>query len=255
MSKPSGGSFSVSAFFPALNDAENLRVQIPRTFETLRQFTADFEVIVVDDGSTDTTPQVLDHLGQQFPGLRVVRHPRNLGYGAALQSGFKHAAKDLVFYTDGDCQYDVGQLGTLLEMLTSDVDVVTGFKISRSDAAHRIVLGDLYHRFVKAIFRLRIRDVDCDFRLIRRKVLNAISLTSNTGAICVDLMCQIERHGYRVVEVPVNHYPRLHGHSQFFRVVPVARTIVDILRLWVQLILLKRTSHPRGAARSPGGIQ
>ncbi|HLY63849.1 MAG TPA: glycosyltransferase family 2 protein [Terriglobia bacterium] len=255
MSTPPDASISVSAFFPALNDAENLRVQVPRTFETLGQLTTDFEVIVVDDGSTDATPQVLDSLGQQFPALRVVRHSQNRGYGAALQSGFNHAVKDLVFYTDGDCQYDVRELGTLLEKLTSDVDVVTGFKKSRSDSAHRVVLGDLYHRFVKTIFRLKVRDVDCDFRLIRRRVLDTISLTSHTGAICVDLMCQIERHGYRVVEVPVSHFPRLHGHSQFFRVVPVVRTMVDIIRLWVQLILFKRALPPRGTSHSAQGVR
>lgn len=255
MSTPAGGSINVSAFFPALNDAENLRIQIPRTFETLRQLTEDFEVIVVDDGSTDETPQVLEFLRKQFPALRVVRHPRNLGYGAALQSGFNNAVKDLVFYTDGDCQYDVGELGKLLAKLTPDVDVVTGFKITRSDSAHRVVLGDLYHRFVKTLFRLKIKDVDCDFRLIRRRVLDAISLTSRTGAICVDLMCQIERHGCRVVEVPVNHYPRLHGHSQFFRAAPVTRTLVDILRLWIQLVLLKRTPLPRRTPRSAQGAQ
>jgi glycosyltransferase involved in cell wall biosynthesis len=251
MSISPGGATSISAFFPAFNDAENLRVQIPRTFKTLQQLTKDFEVIVVDDGSTDTTSTVLESLRQQFPLLRVVRHTHNLGYGAALQSGFIHSIKELIFYTDGDGQYDVRELDKLLEKLTSDVDVVTGFKINRADSVHRAMVGKLYHRLVKAFFRLRVKDVDCDFRLIRRKVMEAISLTSRTGAICVDLMCQIERNGYRVVEVPVNHYPRLHGRSQFFRAGPVARTVVDIFRLWVQLILLKRIHSTRGTPRSP----
>jgi len=250
MSTSPGGAVSISAFFPAFNDAENLRVQIPRTFETLQQVTTDFEVIVVDHGSTDTTSTVLDSLRRQFPSLRMVRHPHNLGYGAALQSGFSNSIKELIFYTDGDCQYDVRELERLLEKLSSDVDVVTGFKIKRADSAHRTIVGKLYHRVVKIFFRLRVKDVDCDFRLIRRRVMEAISLTSRTGAICVDLMCQIERSGYRVVEVPVNHYPRLHGRSQFFRVGPVARMVVDIFRLWVQLILLKRNRSTGGNPRS-----
>lgn len=254
MDKSPTTASSISAFFPAFNDAENLRVQIPRAIEILRQLTRDFEIIVVDDGSTDATSDVLDFFRSQLPALRVVRHPHNLGYGAALQSGFSHATKDLIFYTDGDCQYDVRELEKLLQKMSVDVDVVNGFKINRADAAHRAVVGRLYHRLVKTFFRLRVRDVDCDFRLIRRKAMEAISLTSRTGAICVDLMCQIERSGCRVVEVPVNHFPRLHGKSQFFRVGPVARTMVDVFRLWINLILLKRTHPARGSSRSAPGV-
>jgi glycosyltransferase involved in cell wall biosynthesis len=210
----------------------------------------DFEVIVVDDGSRDTTSTVLDTFLGKYPGLRVVRHTHNLGYGAALQSGFNHAVKELIFYTDGDCQYDVRELEKLLEKMSPEADVVAGFKINRADAAHRAVVGKLYHGLVKILFRLRVKDVDCDFRLIRRKVMETIALTSRTGAVCVDLMCQIERSGYRVVEVPVNHYPRFHGESQFFRVGPIARTMLDIIRLWVRLILFKRIPVSRGTSRS-----
>ena len=235
-----GEAASISVFFPALNDAENLKVLIPRAVETLRQVTQDFEIIIINDGSTDNTSAVLESLGQQFPCLRVIEHGRNLGYGAALRSGFSNSTKELIFYTDGDGQYDVGELRNLLPQLTPEVDMVTGFKIHRADSVHRSFIGKLYHGMVKTLFRLKVRDVDCDFRVVRRKVMEGIHLTSRSGAICVDLMCQIERRGYRVVEVPVNHYPRLHGRSQFFRVGPVARTVFDIFRLWFQLVLFKR---------------
>lgn len=252
MKKSPAAAISISVFFPAFNDAENLRVQIPQTFETLQRLTADFEIIVVDDGSTDSTLEVLESLRRQFPVLRVVQHPHNMGYGAALQSGFSHASKELVFYTDGDGQYDVRELAKLLEKMADDIDVVTGFKMKRRDAAHRAVVGRIYHWLVKIFFRLRVSDVDCDFRLIRRRVMERVSLTSRTGAICVDMMCQIERGGFRVVEVPVNHRPRLHGQSQFFRPGPVARTVVDLLRLWVHLMLVKRAPN---AGRTPNRAQ
>jgi glycosyltransferase involved in cell wall biosynthesis len=254
MAFSNSGAPSISAFFPAFNDAENLRVQIPRTIETLQQLTGDYEVIVVDDGSTDDTSAVLDSLRQQFPCLRVVRHAKNLGYGAALQSGFRNSAKELIFYTDGDGQYDSGELRNLLAELSPEVDVVNGFKIHRADSAHRSIVGNTYQKLVKTLFRLKIRDVDCDFRLVRRQVMETIQLTSLSGAICVDLMCQIERGGHQVAEVPVHHYPRLHGHSQFFRVMPVIRTALDIFRLWVRLILLKRASAPRRTTRRAHGI-
>jgi glycosyltransferase involved in cell wall biosynthesis len=175
-----------------------------------------------------------------------------MGYGAALQSGFSNSTKELIFYTDGDGQYDVGELRNLLAKLTPEVDMVMGFKILRADSVHRSLVGKLYHGTVKTLFRLKVRDVDCDFRLVRRKVVETLHLTSRSGAICVDLMCQIERLGYHVVEVPVNHYPRLHGRSQYSRVGPVARTVFDVFRLWIQLVLLKRGRAP---GKTPRRVQ
>jgi glycosyltransferase involved in cell wall biosynthesis len=241
MSLEPSGAASISAFFPAFNDAENLRHLVPQAQDMLRNLATDFEIIVVDDGSRDNTSEVLQSLQQRCPSLRVIRHARNLGYGAALQSGFRSARKELVFYTDGDGQYDVREMGKLLPALSQDQDVVTGYKIRRADPVHRTLIGKVYLFAVKRLFGLKVRDVDCDFRLLRRKVLDALRLTCHSGAICVELMCQIEKAGFRVTEVPVHHYPRRSGHSQFFRVGPLVRTALEIVRLWVRLILLKRS--------------
>ncbi len=257
-----GGSRpSLTVFFPAFNDSETLPALITSAAETLNDLAQDYEIIVVDDGSTDSTPQVLEGLQRQYPFLRVVRHPRNLGYGAALRSGFSSATKQLVFYTDGDGQYDVGELRKLFARLEADVDVVNGYKLERADPALRTLIGKVYQRLTKALLNLKIRDVDCDFRLIRRPVLDAVSLTFRSGAICAELMAQIERAGFRIVEVPVHHYPRRSGQSQFFRLAPVARTIFDIFRLWVRLVILRRgpVSVPhrdrQGQAIKPAEVQ
>ncbi len=242
---------SISVFFPAYNDAESLRVLIPRTVATVQALAQDFEVIVVDDGSTDQTPQVLAELSDQFPSLRVVRHPINRGYGAALRSGFQTASRDLIFYTDGDNQYDVTELKDLMARLGDGVDVVNGYKIRRADPLPRRLIGRFYHGLVRMLFGIKVRDVDCDFRLLRRRVVDAVRLTFSSGAICAELMTQVERAGFRVEEVPVHHYARLRGRSQFFRLGPVVHMVWDVLRLWVRIVLLGRGPRPSVDGHAP----
>ncbi len=237
---------SLSVFFPAFNDAESLRVLIPRAVEVVSCLARDYEIIVVDDGSTDQTAQCVKEMQQRFPRLRLIQHPRNLGYGAALRSGFLSATKSLVFYTDGDGQYDVGELRDLYARLEADVGLVNGYKIKRGDPLHRVLLGKIYQSLAKRLFGLKIRDVDCDFRLIRRSVVENLALTCCSGAICVELMAQIKRAGIRVVEVPVHHHPRLSGRSQFFRFGPVARMATDLLGVWMRLAVFRR--EPAGLA-------
>jgi len=232
---------SLSVFFPAYNDALSLPPLIEKTHTVLREHLEDFEVIVVNDGSRDNTAEVLEHLRKRFgPTLRVVTHAENRGYGGALRSGFAAAAKELVFYTDGDGQYDIAELPKLLDCLAPDVGLVNGYKLERNDPTHRIWIGTLYNRFARLLFRIRIRDIDCDFRLIRRRLLDDIRLTSTSGTICVELVRKLELSRWRVVEVGVHHYPRLHGRSQFFRVRSLATTLSQLLRLFVQLVLLRR---------------
>ncbi len=228
---------SVSVFFPAYNDAPSLPVLISRTFETLAEHVVEYEVIVVNDGSQDNTAEVLAGLALQYaPRMRVITHPQNRGYGGALRSGFAAATKDLVFYTDGDGQYDVRELPKLLALMGAKTGLVNGFKLERNDPRHRIWIGTVYNAFARFLFRIRIRDVDCDFRLMRRRLVQDIQLTSTSGTICVELVRKLELSGYGVEEVGVHHYPRLHGKSQFFRVRSLLKTLKQLIRLYVQLL-------------------
>ncbi|HET8547152.1 MAG TPA: glycosyltransferase family 2 protein [Bryobacteraceae bacterium] len=232
---------SISVFFPAYNDAPSLPPLIDKTFGVLAAVAADFEVIVVNDGSADATADILEQLrskhGERF---RIVTHRKNRGYGAALRSGFASARKDLVFYTDGDGQYDVADLPRLLAVMAPDVGLVNGCKTARHDPLHRIWLGRIYNQFARVVFGIRLRDIDCDFRLIRRSLLDRIRLAATSGTVCVELVKKIELTGCRVVEVPVSHYPRQHGRSQFFRVRSLFTTFRQLLLLWVRLVLLRR---------------
>ena len=231
---------SLSVFFPAYNDAPSLPGLLRKTFATLEPHVADYEVIVVDDGSFDGTGQVLEQLRREYsPWLRVVTHAHNRGYGGALRSGFAAAQKEFVFYTDGDGQYDVGELPRLLELVGPATGLVNGYKLERHDPRHRVWIGTVYNFCARLLFRIRIRDIDCDYRLIRRALLAKIRLTSTSGTICVELVRKLELSGCQVVEVGVHHYPRLHGRSQFFRIRSLAVTLLQLLRLWVRLVILQ----------------
>lgn len=228
---------NLSVFFPAYNDAPSIPKLVEKAFAVLRARAGDFEIIVVNDGSFDRTAEVLTDLQKQYgPRLRVITHPKNRGYGGALRSGFAAASKDIVFYTDGDGQYDVGELPKLLEQMAPDVGLVNGYKLERQDPWHRILIGNVYNKFARLVFRIHIRDIDCDFRLIRRSLLDEISLTSTSGTICVELVRKLEMSSYRVVEVGVHHYPRRHGRSQFFRFQSLMTTLYQLLRLYLRLV-------------------
>lgn len=239
MAKP--GLSSLTVFFPAYNDAPALPKLVAETFETASRVAEDFEVVVVNDGSQDNTEQVLAELSARFgPRLRVVRHEVNQGYGAAVASGFRAATKDYVFYTDGDAQYDVTELPLLVEAMLPGVGLVNGYKISRSDVFYRIWIGKMYLWTVRRLFRLKIRDVDCDFRLVKRSLLERFSLESTSGTICVELVRKLQDTGCGIVEVPVRHLPRLHGKSQFFRPRNLVKSLWQLAGLYFRLLSYKK---------------
>ncbi|HMH53230.1 MAG TPA: glycosyltransferase family 2 protein [Candidatus Acidoferrum sp.] len=241
MSRP-----SLTIFFPCYNDAGTIGSLVAAADTVATELTDDYEIIVVDDGSTDSSRELLGGLRRRFPRLRLVLHDTNQGYGGALRSGFAHATKELVFYTDGDGQYDVFELRRLLPIMQDGVDVVNGYKIARSDPAHRVVIGGIYGWLMRQLFQFHVRDIDCDFRVIRRAVFDTITLHHSTGVICLELVKKLELAGYRFVDFPVHHYHRLHGRSQFFRFGRLLRTGVNIMRLWWQLMVRRTT--PVGVA-------
>ena len=228
-------SQGISVFFPAYNDEASIAGLVCDALEVLPGLTDDFEVIIVDDGSTDGTPRVLDELAREDARLKVVRHEANRGYGAALRTGFASATKELVFYTDGDGQYDVRELTRLRPLLGEGVDIVNGYKVQRADGWQRKALGAAYNGLAHLLFSIPIRDVDCDFRLVRRRAVERVELVSSSGSICVELVHKLHRSGCVFAEVPVGHRPRAHGRSQFFTPRRVGRTALDLFSLWLRV--------------------
>jgi glycosyltransferase involved in cell wall biosynthesis len=228
---------SISAMFPCYNDADTIGGLVDDVYAALEPLTERLEVIVVNDGSRDGSREVLEALAAERPWLRPIHHEVNRGYGGALISGFTAARHDWIFYTDGDAQYDASEAALLVPLATEAVDIVQGYKIGRGDSWYRKVIGRCYHHTVKLLFRLPVRDTDCDFRLFRRQLIVDRPLTSTSGVICVEMMRSFTERGARFVETPVHHYHRPSGRSQFFRLPAIARSARQLLQLWWRMIV------------------
>ncbi len=237
---------SISAFFPCYNDGGTIASIIVLMDRTLRDLEVkEYEIIVIDDGSNDHAREILNELEKKYPKLRIIFHEKNRGYGGALRSGFAHAKNELIFYTDGDFQYDVTEIKKLLSVINDEIDIVNGYKKRRSDPLHRRIIGRIYHWTVKILFGIKIRDVDCDFRLIRKKVIEKITLKENSGAICLEMIKNMQDAGFKFAEIPVSHFFRSYGKSQFFNIKRIFQVAASLLRLWWRLVIKKeaKTEH------------
>lgn len=229
---------SISVFFPCYNDAGTIGVMVMRAMQALRQVSDDFEVYVFDDGSNDDSRLILHELKRLYPDCFWYElHDEPTGYGGQIRAAIQAAHKEWFFYTDGDAQYDARELERLVDRISDQVDVVNGYKIKRQDPWIRIVIGLAYQYFIKLIFGLKIRDVDCDFRLMRRKIFDVVELESTTGTITFEMVKKIQDAGYRFAEVPVHHYYRQYGKSQFFNFGRVGRTLLAIWGWWWRLVV------------------
>lgn len=228
---------NISVFFPCYNDAHSISQLVTDAFVVLKKYAQKYEVIVVNDGSSDHSGDILGSLEKKYKNLKIINHAKNLGYGKALTSGFKAASFEWIFYTDGDGQYSVKELPVLIKLISKDVDFINGIKMARSDPTYRIIIGDLYSFVVRWLFWLPITDVDCDFRLIRKKIIDEIFLESSSGSICIELVKKSERAGARFFQVSVRHFERKWGESQFFQPKRIFFTLMELSILWIKLMI------------------
>ncbi len=203
---------SLSVFLPAYNEQDNIGKVIETTVKVLEEIGADYEVIIVDDGSSDSTGEVADKLARSHPRVQVTHHERNLGYGAALKTGFTSAKNDYIFYTDGDNQFDVRELTKFVALIGLS-DLVVGFRIQKRYTLYRNLTSSTYNLVLRILFRLQYRDVDCSFKLIPKSLIDQISIESVRFFVDAELLIKAQQLGYSVTEIGVSHYYREAGRS------------------------------------------
>lgn len=224
---------SISAVLPAYNEEAIIEQSVLTVADVLSTLTDAFEVVVTNDGSRDRTGAVLARLQGEHPEahLRVVTHEQNRGYGAALASGFDAARLDLIFFTDGDKQFDVAELAKLLSAFDHSVDLVIGWREHRADPPLRLLNAWLWKQLVNGLFGYTARDVDCAFKVFRRRVWDTVKVRSRGATFSAELLIKARRLGFQVREVPVSHYPRTSGSATGAKPAVIARALADLLRL------------------------
>jgi dolichol-phosphate mannosyltransferase len=243
---------NLSVILPALNEQENIATAIGRALEVLPQLAEEWEVIAVDDGSADRTAEVVEGLVlEHYPRVRLLQHGGNRGYGAALRTGFSRARYELVFYTDSDNQFDIAELAHALPMM-HDHDVLVGFRVYRYDSPIRVFASLCYNLLVRLMFRVRVRDVDCAFKVFRREVLDKIDVETTNFFVDTELVAKARKWNFRLVEKGVRHYPRIAGETKI-EPSDVPRTLRVVLQMW-QRIHLPTRAQVEQAARTRAAV-
>lgn len=225
---------SITVVLPAFNEEENIEQQVRSVDDVLSELRFDdYEIVVVDDGSSDGTRGIAEGLSADVPKLRVVVHERNRGYAQALRTGFTGARMPLVFYTDADNQFDVRELKNLLPSI-DDYHIVVGFRIYRFDPFSRLVLSWGYNLIVRILFRIRVRDVDCAFKLFRSEIFDRIHIESKRFFVDTEILAKASKLGMRMTEIGVRHYPRTAGESTV-RPSHVLHTLAEIAAMWTDI--------------------
>ncbi len=224
----------ISVFFPCYNEEANIKTTVTKAIAVLAQFTDTFEVIVVDDGSTDKTGEIASALAQEDQRVRVWTHESNKGYGAALRSGFAAARYDLVCFTDADGQFDLAEINQFLPLIEK-YDVVLGYRIKRQDKFYRKVNTFIYKTAINLFFRLWVKDIDCAFKMFHREVMNSISITSDGAVASAEMLIKAKRQGYRFTEVGVHHYPRLAGQPTGAKLGVIFKAFAELFKLFQTL--------------------
>lgn len=225
---------SLTVFFPCYNEQDNVDRVTRQALDVLNGLGCDYEVIIVNDGSSDATAEAADKLADNFEHVRVIHHSVNKGYGAALQSGFRAATKDLVFYTDGDGQFDLKEMPALLPVI-NEYDIVSCYRLDRKDNIIRKTNALCWTTLVNLTFRMRIKDIDCAFKLFKRKIFDDIEMTSTGALIDTEILARAIKKGYTVTQRGVHHYPRTAGTQTGADIKVILRAFGELFKLYSKI--------------------
>lgn len=225
---------SISVFLPCYNEQDNVAGTAGKAVDVLEGLGLDYEVIIVDDGSSDDTGKIADSMAGQNCRIRVIHHPKNLGYGAALQSGFRAAAKELVFYTDGDGQFDINEMPQLLPLM-KDFDIVSCYRLNRQDPVLRKFNAFCWTKLVCLLFGMKLRDIDCAFKLYKRQIFDNIKMVSTGALIDAEILARTCRKGYRITQRGVHHYQRTAGKQTGANLKVILRAFTELFNLYRQI--------------------
>ncbi|GMU20075.1 MAG: hypothetical protein AMXMBFR13_01760 [Phycisphaerae bacterium] len=235
---------SLSMLFPCFNEDANVERVTLAALSVCPRFSNDFEIILVDDGSTDRTGEIADRLAAESPAVRTVHHHPNRGYGAALRAGIAAARKEWIFYTDGDGQFDLGEIPRLLELLDR-FDIAAGYRLDRKEGLTRRLSGHAWTSLCNLLLGLKVRDVDCAFKLLPRRLFEEIELHARGALISAEILGKAARRGYRIGQVGVHHYPRTAGQPTGANPRVIAKAFIELLRLGSQIRQQPKTPEDR----------
>lgn len=239
---------SLSLVLPAHNEQDNIEIVVERALEVLPSFTGEFEIIVVNDGSKDNTAAIIDRLAAQDSRVKPVHHIKNRGYGGALTSGFQASTGDYVMFMDADRQFDIADLSRL-SPLVGDFDIVAGFRMERNDEFHRKLFAEIFNLTGRVLFGIHVRDIDCAFKVFRGDMLRTLNLTAPGALINTEMQAKLRRQGASLIQVGVNHYPRVAGEATGGNPKVIFRAMKETIRLWWQM----HSYQPPASAPNPRG--
>ena len=225
---------SLSVFFPSHNEVDNTGPLVEKTVSVLEPLVSDYEIIIVDDGSTDGTRELADQLAERFPAVRAVHHEKNRGYGGAVKTGIASSTKEWIFFTDGDGQFDVGEIEHFLPC-AGEFDAVVGYRLDRQDPFHRKAFAFCWGMLIRVLFGFRVRDLDCAFKLFRRRFFEGIDLRAEGAVITVELFATMVRAGATIHQIGVHHYPRTAGASTGAKLYVIFHAAYEIVRYWLEI--------------------
>ncbi|MFQ5491038.1 MAG: glycosyltransferase family 2 protein [Phycisphaerae bacterium] len=234
MTTPTSQLPSLTVFFPCYNEEANVERTTEAALEACGRLTDDFEVIIVNDGSRDATGNLADALAEKYPQVRAVHNNPNLGYGGALQRGYREASKEWIFYTDGDGQFDFGEIEKLIPLLER-YDCVSCYRIDRQDSLIRRLNAFCWCTLVNVLFGLRLRDIDCAFKLFPKRIIDEIEMKSMGALIDTEVLARIKKLGYTIGQVGVHHYARTAGEQTGGNLRVILRAFKELFKLRKQI--------------------